>query len=71
VTERLTTATPEEPEDLFRFRRPTRLETRVFGLGMVTAADLSGVVPHSPVVGWTVAVAAIATLFRGCIRWGR
>ncbi|MFC9534405.1 hypothetical protein ACWGNN_44915 [Streptomyces sp. NPDC055817] len=70
MTERLTTATPEEPV-LFRFRRPTRLETRVFGLGMVTAADLSGVVPHTPAAGWTVAAATIATLLRGCIRWGK
>ncbi|MEU2866784.1 hypothetical protein ACIQWL_52440 [Streptomyces mirabilis] len=44
---------------------------RVFGLGMLVAADLGGAVPHGPATGWTVAAAVATGLLQQYFRWGR
>ncbi|KUN57185.1 hypothetical protein AQJ46_48275 [Streptomyces canus] len=70
MADRLTAPELEGP-DLFRFRRPSRHSMRVFGLGMLVAADLGGLVPHGPSAAWAVATVAVTGLLRECVRSGR
>lgn len=70
VTPPLKITEPEEP-DLFRFRRPTAVERRMFVLSMTVAADLAGVIPRGPAAGWSIGLTAAATLIAGCIRRGQ
>ncbi|MFJ4473127.1 hypothetical protein ACIP2X_37325 [Streptomyces sp. NPDC089424] len=60
-----------ERPDLFRFQRPTSTEAGLYGLTLVVAADLAGIVPDGWGSGAAVGLVATAAFVKRCVRPGR
>ncbi|MEU0896754.1 hypothetical protein [Streptomyces massasporeus] len=67
MAEHLKTADPEGRPDWFRVRRPSGMQTGLFGLALVNAADLSGALPDGSVMGVALALGAAGLFAKTCI----